>query len=623
MCGIAGIVGREDEALVRRMIATLAHRGPDRQDVLVQAGTSFGHARLSVIDTSDAAHQPMVSEDGKLTIVFNGEIYNFNELRDELKGDGYAFRTASDTEVILALYAKEGEACFARLAGMFAIALYDSVNKILILARDRMGEKPLYWEAWGGIVRFASELKALMGDSTQDRKLDPSALVQYLQFDYVPTPGSILAGVHKLEPATYAVFKDGALLTKEMFWKAPALRAGIDEPAALNGLDAILRKTVARELVADVPLGVFLSGGLDSSTIAYYAQKASAQPLHTFSIGFDEPEFDESRYAREVAAHLGTVHHEHIVRAEDALALVKELPDILCEPMADASIIPTLLLSRFARESVTVALGGDGGDELFAGYPTFQAEAASKLYAAFPEILQKGIARAVASLPASTANFSFTYGLKKLISSTDSNPVHRHLEWLGSFGPTARELLAGPLLKEAVASTDVFIPIDHTIESFTQADSNNRLLFAYARSYLMDQVLVKVDRASMRYGLETRAPFLDHGVVEYMFSLPYSYKYRNGTTKYLLKKLMEGKLPSSIIYRKKKGFGIPLARWLRGPLKEFCLETLATEKLYEQGYFDPGYVQHLISEHMEGHTDNRKELWNLIIFQLWHDRWMR
>lgn len=621
MCGIAGVIGKEDELRVRRMIAQVKHRGPDNTGILVRDGVSLAHARLSVIDTSTNANQPMLSDDEGTVIVFNGEIYNFSELRLELENDGVIFSTASDTEVILALYKKKGESCFLSLSGMFAIALYDFSNNTLLLARDRMGEKPLYWTEDRGDILFGSELGALLVSGMHHKEVSLSALVTYLQLDYVPTPNSIIKNVHKVAPGTVVTFKDRHLLTTKTFWSPPRTIKTMSITSAVNELDSLLSSTVARELVSDVPLGVFLSGGLDSSTIAYYAQKASINPIHTFSIGFDEPDFDESSYAREVAGHIGSIHHEKIVRAEDALALIQDLPNVLSEPVADASIIPTLLLSKFARESVTVALGGDGGDELFAGYPTFSADLFSSLYRKLPSVAQRGIFGAVQSLPASEGNFSPSYALRKLVASTDSNPIHRHMEWLGSFGRNERRMLAGPLLLDAARQTDVFEHVDTVAEKYSQNSQGNRLLFAYARSYLMDEVLVKVDRASMYHSLETRAPFLDHSLVEFVFSLPYEFKYRHGTSKYLLKQLMKDTLPSRIVNRKKKGFGIPLARWLRGPLQELCRDTLSEHKIRNQGLFNHTYVQKLIDDHMKGDMDNRKELWNLIIFQLWRDRW--
>lgn len=618
MCGIAGFVGSQDESRLRAMVDAVKHRGPDHSGFLVRDDVALGHARLSIIDTTSGANQPMVSADGRFALVFNGEIYNFAELRTGLEKNGYTFRTTSDTEVALALYEREGSACFSKMHGMFAIALYDFASRTLVLARDRMGEKPLYWTQQGGTFLFASELGGILASGVVRKEVDLTALGQYLQFDYVPTPKSIVRGVQKLAPATVLTFRNGEV-TKEKFWMPLANVERLSEKEAIERLDETLREAVARELVSDVPLGVFLSGGIDSSTVAYYAQAESSRSVETFSIGFDDPSFDESSFAREVAAHLGTNHHEEIVRAEDALALVPTLGETLSEPVADASIIPTLLLSRFARKSVTVALGGDGGDELFAGYPTFQGES---LYRALPSPLRRALRSAADKLPASHENFSFSYNLKKLLSSDEEGAVRRHLEWLGAFDQSARSALAAGALKSAVA-VDVFEDIEQSLLDFTQEDEGNRLLFAYARSYLMDQVLVKVDRASMHYALETRAPFLDHAVVDLAFSLPYSLKYRHGTTKYLLKRLMEGKLPSHIVHRKKKGFGIPLARWLAGPLAPLLDELLSPEALRAHGFFNAEEVTRLIEEHQSGRKDNRKELWNLMTFQLWYRRWMR
>ncbi len=622
MCGIAGIVGLKEEEPLHKMVAAIQHRGPDHVGILVRDGVGLGHARLAVIDTSSNAHQPMVSMDGNTALIFNGEIYNFYELRQEFERRGYRFRTASDTEVILALYAHEGVNGFKKLSGMFAIALYDFSKRTLVLVRDRMGEKPLYWSYQNGIFIFASELKGLIASGLLNKEINLHALSAYLQFDYIPTPLSIFKGVYKLEPATILTVKKG-IISKEKFWSPPVQLLQMNEEEAKWRLDILLRETVSKELVADVPIGVFLSGGIDSSAIAYYAQQISTHPIETFTIGFDNPSFDESRYAREVATHLGTHHHEQIIHAQDALELIPTLGEVLCEPLADASIVPTLLLSQFTRKSVTVVLGGDGGDELFAGYPTFKAEIPYRLYASLPKPIQYLVRTTTETLPISHNNFSLSYNLRKLVSSDESDSVRRHLEWLGTFNGVSRQALAGPALSETVRDANVFESVETALQDFTQRDANNRLLFGYARSYLMDQVLVKVDRASMHYALETRAPLLDYAVIDLVFSLPYTLKYRIGTTKYLLKQVMKGKLPEHIIHRRKKGFGVPLAQWLAGPLRPLSEELLSKSALSAHGFFNESEVERLLSEHMDGRHDNRKELWNLIVFQLWYQRWMR
>jgi asparagine synthase (glutamine-hydrolysing) len=622
MCGIAGFVGTGERESLERMLAAVQHRGPNDQGIVLERGVGLAHARLSVIDTSAAGHQPMFSPDRSVAIVFNGEIYNWRALRKSCEERGAVFASSSDTEVLLALYVLHGEKFLRDVIGMFAIALYDFKERKLILARDVAGEKPLYWTRAGDALLFASELGGLMASGRVPKELNLAAVNQYLLFDYVPTPESIFKNVHKLEPGTMLVYRNGAV-RKETFWSPPKTAYSLPEKDALATLDRLFAESVSRQLVADVPLGVFLSGGIDSSTVAAYAARASAQKIDTFSIGFEEVSFDESRYAREVAQHLGTRHHEEIVSSKDALALIPNLADALSEPMADASIIPTLLLSRFARKSVTVALGGDGADELFAGYPTFHAERLFSLYQHLPDPLARLIARGTARLPASHSNFSLSYNLKKFTSSSEKSPLHRHQEWLGSFGENARAALAGPALREYTQNEDLFSSIDAYKGEMPENDAGNQLLYSYLRTYLMDEVLVKVDRASMHYALETRAPFLDRMLLDFVFSLPYDLKYRGGQTKYLLKRLTREILPSHIINRKKKGFGVPLAEWLSGPLRPLSEELLSGGALAAHGLFNEREVTRLLHEHWNGTRDNRKELWNLMVFQLWYQRWMR
>lgn len=621
MCGIAGFWGDGTRRELEEMITALAHRGPDDSGITLRQGCGLAHARLSILDLSASGHQPMSLPDESVSIVFNGEIYNHEELRDALKRDGCVFAGTSDTEVILWLYKRKGIACFQNMVGMFALALHDRDTGTLILARDRMGEKPLYWTKRSGTIFFASELGALLQAGVARREVDAHSLAQYLFADYVPTPRSIIADVQKLEPASLLICTRDSMRI-ERYWSPPREASGLTFEDAQVQLDALLRRSVGRELLSsDVPTGVFLSGGIDSSTVAYYAQQASDRPVDTFSIAFEEDSFDESQYARAVATHLGTSHHEETLSVNEALALVEKVPDVLNEPVADASILPTLLISRFARRSVTVALGGDGGDELFAGYPTFQAEGPALFFSRMPQTLHWALSAAIQCLPASHENFSRRYALQKILSNVRRDPLHRHLEWLGSFPPDEISQLAGG--QAAHAAEHLFSRMESYAGSLGEAaDEGNRLLYAYARTYLMDQVLVKVDRASMRYALETRAPLLDHAVVEFAFSLPYAYKYRRGTTKRILKALMEKKLPPGIAHRKKKGFGIPLARWLARELRPLCEELLSPASLSVHGLFDEGYVQRLMQEHFDRKKDNRKELWNLMMFQLWYDKWM-
>ena len=621
MCGITGFVGTGEESDVRRMIRSIRHRGPDDEGVYCAEGVGLGHARLSVIDLTPSGHQPMWNASRSIGIIFNGEIYNFLELKKMLVEGGYRPTGTSDTEVILALYEKYGEQCFAHLDGMFAIALYDRSCKKLLLARDRMGEKPLYFGRFDDTLLFASEPKAILLHPKAKKEINVRALNMYFALDYVPTPLSIWQGVEKLAPGTFLVYEAGKI-RKERFWNPDFSEITIGENEAREELDLRLKHAVSSRLVSDVPLGIFLSGGLDSSTIAYYAalaKRTEGKKIHTFSIGFAERSFDESRYAEEVAKHLDTIHHHKMLSGEDSLEVIPEIFSLLDEPMADASIIPTRLLSQFTKEHVTVALGGDGGDELFAGYPTFQAECMMGFYDVIPQILRKGvIAPAIAYLPSTTRNFSMEFKLRKFLEGADdTNMVRRHMRWLGTFNECERQKLFTEDLWRSIEKDNVYKEAERAAAEANAHDERNKLLFAYQRSYMMDQVLVKVDRAGTQRSLETRAPFLDHALVEFANRLPYNYKLHGVTTKYLLKKVMEGKLPNNIIHRQKKGFGVPIGEWLRGPLREWAEGLLSDDAPQKDGYIDLRYPRKLFSEHCSGKRDHRKKLWNILVFLEW------
>lgn len=624
MCGIAGFWGQGNRDDIARMIATLKHRGPDDTGVVFEQGVALGHARLSILDLSPAGHQPMALPDKSLSIVFNGEIYNFQELRADLARRGVRFVSTTDTEVILHLYKTFGVEAFAKMNGMFALALYDAKIGELILARDRLGKKPLYWSVTGGTLLFGSELKALMAHPSFRKEIDLVSLQAYIANDSVPTPRSIYQGVAKLPPGSYLSYMQGAVPKIETFWKREKVTSVPSFADATALLDTLLFDSVQKRMVADVPVGVFLSGGLDSSLVAYFATRASSRPIETFSIGFEEASFDESNYARLVARHLGTNHHERLVRPGDLLAEVHHVADMLDEPLADASIIPTSLLSRFARESVTVALGGDGGDELCAGYPTFQVDGVARAYQMLPTFLTENIIEPlVAHLPANDTNFHFAFKAQKFIEGAkEIDPARRHALWLGTFGQKERDNLFVPEVSATLKGTDAYQSfVNAYAEASFLKDAPAQLLHMYARTYLMDGVMVKVDRASMRYALEARSPLLDYRIVEFMEGLPYSYKYRFLRTKRLLKTLMKGRLPDEIIERKKKGFGLPIARWLKAELRPWMEELLSKEAVARRGLFDYASIAKLKNDHIFGRRDNRKQLWNLLAFALWYDRW--
>ena len=622
MCGIAGFTGGGNRSDLENMIAAIKHRGPDDEGVFFVGDVGLAHARLSVIDLSERGHQPMFNDDKTIGIVFNGEIYNFKELRNELIKLGYKFKSDTDTEVIIYLYEEFGESCFERLNGMFAIGLYDFKQKKLILARDRMGEKPLYWSFFGGTLMFASELRAIMEHRIFKKELNLDALNKYLTYEYVPTPHSIFKNVYKLEPASYLVYQNKEI-KKIKFWEIEFNNSDISFDEAITQLDKKINESVKLRMVSDVPFGVFLSGGLDSSTIAYYAQKNSSRKIKTFSVNFEEKSFDESKYAKKVSDILGTEHYDQLLTAKNLIETLSTI-DLIDEPIGDASIIPTYLLSKHARNYVTVALGGDGGDELFAGYPTFQADVLAGIYEKIPTLIKKiFLEKIIHKIPETDNNFNLGFRLKTFVKGLGGDKNYRHHRWLGSFTAEEKEKLFKREIWNEIDAKKDFEEIDYYLKNIKAEDHRNKTLGLYMRTYLMDEVLVKVDRASMKNSLEIRSPFLDPNLVELANSLPFSFKLKGFTTKYILKKLMEDKLPGSIVYRKKKGFGIPLSRWLRNELKEFCDGLLSEEKIKNQGLFNYDYIARLKQEHFDENKNNRKKLWTLMAFMIWYEKYMK
>lgn len=620
MCGIAGYLGQGDQKILQRMTDAIIHRGPDDCGFFVQPGVGLGMRRLSIIDLA-GGKQPMFNAPRTVAVVYNGEIYNFKALRQELERAGYRFTTESDTEVIVHGYEEWGAEIFSHCNGMFAIAIWDCQRQTLLLARDRLGKKPLYWGWWGKTLVFGSEPKALLQHPAVKRELDWRSLAQYLVHEYVPTPRSIYAGMRQLPGGAYLTVARGKEPTLTRWWDVPVRVQRMSAGTALARLDALLEDAVKCRLIADVPLGVFLSGGIDSSTVAYYAQKSSARPVKTFSIGFVESSFDESAHARHVANFLGTDHAEQILRPSDALELVPKLADFTDEPLADPSLIPTRLLAKFARQQVTVALGGDGGDELFFGYPTFQAERLAEVVRYLPLTLRRSVARAVARLRPRRYDY-LTWGdkLKRFWNGLTYPEDQRHAVWRGAFAPNRLGELLTPDAFERCRGDVVADPTGQ-LQDRGQIDRWQRLSYWYLRGYLQDDVLVKVDRASMYASLEVRAPLLDYRVVELVVSLPPALRFRGLQTKYLLKRLMADRLPPGITHRRKQGFAVPIGAWLRQELKPLALDVLSPARLKRQGIFQPAVVEQLLSDHLAGKADNRKELWTLMCFQLWHERW--
>ena len=626
MCGIVGnVMARADyapdPAVLKRMADRVIHRGPDEEGFFVQGPAGLGIRRLRIIDL-ETGRQPMTGEDRRVWVVFNGEIYNYRELAQELRARGHVFSTRSDTEVIVHSYEEGGVAGLEKLEGMFAIAVWDEPARTLVLVRDRLGIKPLYYALLPDQLVFASEIKALAEHPGVSRDLDPTSLSLYLSHEYVPAPHAIFRGVRKL-PAGHRLSYTEGRIKIEPYWDVDFhARRAVREEEAVEELRAALDLSVRQHLVSDVPLGIFLSGGIDSGTVAALAQRHAGGRLETFSIGFEDPSFDESGYARVVARELDTDHHEEILGPRATLDLVARLPDLLDEPLGDASLLPTFLLSRFARQRVTVALSGDGGDELFAGYPTYQAHRLARFYEHVPVWIREGMIRPlVARLPVSSNNFSLDFRLKRFLEGMPHDAVSRHAVWLGSFTPAEQEeLLTAEILgsMERPPSYDVV----HQIAAHVpHASWLKRMLYLDLKGYLGECVLAKVDRASMACSLEVRVPLLDRRVVELVASLPDHLKMRGLTTKYILKRAVRGMLPRQIVTRKKKGFGVPLARWFRGELEPVLREACAPDALRRGGIFRPEAVERLMAEHREGRRDNRKKLYTLLAFQLWASRY--
>lgn len=623
MCGIVGIVstdcGSVDPKSLKRMLHRVAHRGPDEEGVFFGNGIGLGHRRLSIIDLH-TGRQPIGNEDGSVQVVFNGEIYNFLDLRRGLEQRGHRFSTRTDTEVLVHLYEEKGEGLLHDLNGMFAFALWDEGRGKLLLARDRIGIKPLYYASDGERLAFSSEPKALLELPWVERGLDLQGLSLFLSYDFIPAPHSIYRGIRKVPPGYFLVFKAGEVRLQR-YWDLDLrdrLPEGLTEGELSDLLWGEFCRAVKMRLMSDVPLGVLLSGGIDSSSVVAALRHEGVEDLKTFSVGFQDPSFDESPYFRQVARLFRTDHHEEIFSPKDLLDILPEVASILDEPLADASIMPTYLLSRFTRCHVKVVLGGDGGDELFAGYPTYQACKIAKLYERLPPLLRRPIEAAVAKLPVSFRDMSLDFRANKFIQGIRfKDPIVRHYVWLGSFSSDEKAELLNPEVQKALEGFDAYSVLKDHLSGKEDFDELEKLLYLDTKLYLQEGVLVKVDRASMAHGLEVRVPFLDHRFVELVAGLPAHLKLRGLTTKYIWKKTVAKRLPPQVVKRRKKGFGMPVARWLAEDLRGLLLELLSEDRLKRQGIFDPEKVKRLVEEHLARRVDNRKKLWNLLIFQLW------
>lgn len=627
MCGIVGLVGRFEhkETLLAQSCDRIAHRGPDSHGFWEEAdsGVAFGHVRLAIQDLSEQGHQPMASADQRFMLVFNGEIYNHPQLRQALEQDGYAhaWRGHSDTETILAGLMIWGvQETLKRMVGMFAIAVWDRQTRTLVLARDRFGEKPLYYGYTPDGLMFASELKALMPLPGFDAHLNRDAIALFLRHNYIPAPYSVFTKVRKLQPGTWVSLsadqiEAGTWPEPVSYWSAlevarsqPRAQFARDDDA-IDGLDRVLRQAIRGQLLSDVPLGAFLSGGIDSSLIASLTREEAAGTLKTFSIGFTEPEYNEAEYAAEVARHLGTDHTELYVSAQDSLDLIPSLPQMYDEPFADSSQIPTALVMRMARQQVTVALSGDAGDELFGGYSRYQRVQQwwgkrERVPAGLQGPLRAG-ARVAASLLSGPRAEKFGK-LEQVLGA--ENMVAFYRQFVSYWQDPAS------VLKGATEPASAFsqAPLDSLLDTMMAIDTV---------SYLPDDILVKVDRAAMAVSLETRVPLLDHRVYEFAWSLDEKYKLRGGDSKWILKQLLYRHVPQQMLDRPKKGFSVPMGQWLRGPLRQWGEQLLALPRLEAQNLLDAQRVREVWMQHQSGQVDNSARLWGILMLQAWLDEY--
>ena len=627
MCGIAGWINLENnssqngEAVLHAMCERMKHRGPDSEGLWLDEKVALGMRRLSIIDLA-TGEQPVYNEDRSVVVVMNGELYNYREVRASLEKRGHKFETQSDTEILPHLYEEYGEAMLDEINGMFAFALWDKRNQKLLIARDKFGEKPLYYGVFDGKLIFASEPKVLLANPSVKAAINLDSLRQFLSFDYVPAPNSIYKGISKLPAAHFLSVENGEIKTRR-YWNLTWVKQEIKSlESSAEELRELLADAVRMRLVSDVPLGILLSGGVDSSTVAAFATQFSTEKVKTFSIGFEEDSFDESKFARQVAKHLNTEHYEEKLSVEKAADLISEIGLWLDEPISDGSLIPTFLLSRFVRKHVTVALGGDGGDEIFAGYPMYFAHKVANLYSKIPRFLRNGLIEPIVNnLPVSNKNLSFDYKAKRFVRASKYDAVTRHHSWFGSFSIDEQtKLLTNDVL--AATSNDIYKGAKDLLEICDATNEIEQMQFLDLNFYMAEDILTKVDRASMAVSLEVRAPFLDPRIAQFAAQIPLEYKLKCNKGKYILKKAVEPFLPKNIFHRPKKGFGIPIAEWLKGRLNPLMHELLAPDRLKDQGLFDPEFVQNLIKEHETNCASHHKQLWTLLVFQLWFDNFL-
>lgn len=632
MCGICGILDyskgqRIDDKIINRMNLNMAHRGPDESGTFIadesNPAVGLGHRRLKIIDLSSYARQPMCNEDKSIWIVFNGEIYNFPELRKILEEKGHKFISHSDTEVILHLYEEEGVDCVKKLRGMFAFAIWDSNKKSLMLARDRFGKKPLLYSFKNGRFSFASEFASLLSGAEVSKEINFNAIDDYIAFGYVPAPETIYKDISKLLPGHILVLKNRELRL-ERYWKIDySKKISISFNDAVETAGNLLQEAVKIRLYSDVPLGVFLSGGIDSSTVVALMSRINPSvKIKTFSIGFDDKDFDELKFARIVAKQYNTQHYEFVVKP-NVLEILPELVERYGEPYADSSCIPTYYVANRTRKHVTVALNGDGGDELFAGYERYRVAYLSRTYNRLPSFLRKGLIEPIIySIPGRADSRATISRIKRFLDGAALPLPARYLRWVSFFDKT----LQNGLFSKSFLKRIIDAPPDKILAPYFDNPDNNELidvlLEADTNTYLPNDLLVKMDIATMANSLEARSPFLDHRLAEFIVSLRGDFKMRRLVKKYLLKAIIKDFVPRENINRPKMGFGMPIGRWFRGELKELLTSTLLSKKSLDREYFNADFVKAMVKQHLEQRIDYGHQLWTLMMFELWHRRFI-
>jgi asparagine synthase (glutamine-hydrolysing) len=620
LCGIAGFTHKNwspDSDRIRRAAATLVHRGPDQQGVFQSEICSLGATRLKIIDL-EGGDQPIFSPNGDTVIVFNGEIYNHLELRAELESLGHRFKSHSDTETVLHAFLEWDTQCFSRLRGMFAIGLWTESSRRLVIARDRLGIKPLYIAHLGQDLLFGSELKALFIHPELARRLSLAGLDCYLSLNYVPCPWTLVDGIEKLPPGNWLEWRDGKIRS-DSYWKLP-----FENPrnwtldSAKEELDSLLQQSTREHLLSDVPLGVWLSGGVDSSTILHYAAQVSTSRLKTFSISFRGRSFDESGYIRQVVNHYQTEHEElDLTPDEDLAGAIAEFAYYSDEPAADAGALPVWFLSKMCKRRTTVALSGEGADELFGGYLTYRANALARTARHLPTSALRLALQAISHWPVSDDKISFEYKVKRFLEGCTMSPERAHVFWNGTFSDKEKHALLKTQLPNALDG----ILADLRGKFTSAADPLAPFLWFDQKYYLPGDILTKVDRMSMAHSVEVRPPFLDHRIVEFAATLPVQLKIQGSRQKFILKELMQNKLPPAVLQRKKVGFDIPAHEWLRGPLRDLLTDTLNAGLAQHPGLFQPKAVQSLLQAHMDRRANLGYHLWGLLILFLWMKEW--